>query len=43
METIINPRIVDQSSECVEEEEGCLSIPDYLAFITRPETILVEY
>ncbi|KAL4428983.1 hypothetical protein ABPG74_011179 [Tetrahymena malaccensis] len=41
--TICNPQILDKSKETSEEEEGCLSIPEQVAFVTRPISILVEY
>ncbi|KAL4460705.1 hypothetical protein ABPG72_005642 [Tetrahymena utriculariae] len=41
--TISNPQILDKSKETSEEEEGCLSIPEQVAFVTRPISILVEY
>jgi len=38
---MINPRIVEASGKDTAEE-GCLSIPEYFADVTRPERILLE-
>jgi peptide deformylase len=38
-----NPRIVDQSEEKVELDEGCLSIPDLILEISRPIHIKVRF
>ena len=38
----INPEIIDQQGE-VTEEEGCLSIPDFVEVITRPERVKLRY
>lgn len=38
-----NPEILEQSSEEVELEEGCLSFPREFCKITRPEKIFVRY
>jgi len=38
----VNPKIIDKNGLC-EFEEGCLSIPDIRATITRAEEIYVEY
>jgi peptide deformylase len=38
---MINPRIVSSEGEATEEE-GCLSIPDLFAEVTRPERIVLE-
>jgi peptide deformylase len=40
---LVNPRILSASSEVVEMEEGCLSIPGVFAKVVRPRTVLVEY
>lgn len=42
-ETFINARIVERSSECWEDEEGCLSIPGLSLKVKRPWTIKIEY
>lgn len=38
----INPEIVDAVGE-ITEEEGCLSIPDFVEIITRPEKVKLRY
>lgn len=38
----INPEIVDSEGE-VTEEEGCLSIPDFVEVVTRPERVKLRY
>ncbi|MFZ2620835.1 MAG: peptide deformylase [Alphaproteobacteria bacterium] len=40
---LINPRILKASDELVEMEEGCLSIPDMFAPVSRPRFVTVEY
>ena len=39
----INPIILDEYGDNFIFEEGCLSIPDIRAEITRPETLTIEY
>ena len=39
----INPKVIDQSSNLVKENEGCLSFPGLFLNIERPEWIEVEY
>jgi peptide deformylase len=39
----INPKITSFSDETTEYKEGCLSIPKYYEFVTRPEMIQIEY
>jgi len=39
---LINPELVDESGECLEEE-GCLSIPDFVELVSRPERVTVRY
>ena len=39
----INARIIEESGEAVEMEEGCLSIPGVQEDVTRFETIRIEY
>nr|WP_212770008.1 peptide deformylase [Thalassovita mangrovi] len=39
----INPEIVASSEEVVSGEEGCLSIPDAPAEVTRPERITLRW
>ena len=38
----INPEIIDSVGE-VTEEEGCLSIPDFVEIVTRPEKVKLRY
>jgi peptide deformylase len=38
----INPEIIDSEGE-VTEEEGCLSIPDFVEIVTRPEKVKLRY
>ena len=40
---IINPKIVDASQEKVKLREGCLSVPDYLDYVVRPQYVTVQY
>lgn len=39
---LINPKIVKYSSEKVEMDEGCLSVPDVMGPVSRPKKIKVE-
>lgn len=39
----INPRLFDPSLEATCALEGCLSIPNVTANVTRPQSISVEY
>lgn len=39
----INPKIIAKSEEVRVHEEGCLSIPDFFAEVTRPENITLSY
>jgi len=38
----INPEIVESEGE-ITEEEGCLSIPDFVEVVTRPEKVKLRY
>ena len=38
----INPEMIDSEGE-VTEEEGCLSIPDFVEIVTRPERVKLRY
>lgn len=38
----INPEIVDSEGQ-ITEEEGCLSIPDFVEIVTRPERVKLRY
>lgn len=40
---LINPEIVQSSDELDDYEEGCLSIPDIYAKVTRPTDVRVRY
>lgn len=39
---MINPEIVESDGE-ITEEEGCLSIPDFVEIVSRPEKVRVRY
>ncbi|WP_158742486.1 peptide deformylase [Acidisphaera sp. L21] len=41
--TLINPHIVAASDELATREEGCLSIPNQYADVTRPGRVRVRY
>ena len=41
--TLINPVIIEESSQTCEYNEGCLSIPGIYADVRRPSKITVEY
>jgi peptide deformylase len=38
----VNPEIVAREGECCEEE-GCLSVPEYYAKVTRSQTVRVRF
>jgi len=40
---LINPEIVAASTETAVREEGCLSLPDQYADVTRPAWVKVKY
>ena len=40
---MVNPTIIASSEENSVYEEGCLSIPEHFAEITRPEFVQVEW
>lgn len=40
---LVNPRIVAQTKELATREEGCLSLPNQFADVTRPARVKVEY
>jgi len=40
---LINPRLVLRSTELATREEGCLSLPNQYADVTRPAEIRVQY
>ena len=39
---LVNPRLVETSSEVAKEEEGCLSMPGITAAVERPARVVVE-
>ena len=41
--TCFNPKILKESKDEVEMEEGCLSYPDVQLKITRPNSVVVKY
>ena len=42
LHVFINPEIIEAEGE-VTEEEGCLSIPDFVEVVTRPERVKLRY
>jgi peptide deformylase len=40
---LINPEVVAASAEKATREEGCLSLPDQYADVTRPARVVVKY
>ncbi len=40
---MVNPEIVWTSDDSIRREEGCLSLPEHYAEVTRPERIRVRY
>lgn len=42
LHVFINPQITETEGE-ITEEEGCLSIPDFVEIVTRPERLKVKY
>ena len=43
LEALINPNIIHQSQEKSTQQEGCLSLPNYYASISRPKKVTIEY
>ena len=41
--TLINPELAGASEETATREEGCLSLPDQYAEVTRPARVRVRY
>jgi peptide deformylase len=41
--TMVNPEIVAESDELATREEGCLSLPNQYADVTRPARVKVRY
>jgi peptide deformylase len=42
LHVFINPQIIAAEGE-ITEEEGCLSIPDFVEIVTRPERVRLRY
>ena len=42
-QVFINPEIIWKSDDLSDYEEGCLSIPEYYAEVTRPASVKVRY
>lgn len=40
---LINPKIVWRSKERLRQQEGCLSVPDHYADVSRPAQVRVSY
>ncbi len=40
---LINPKIIDRSSEMEKGWEGCLSVPQYRGLVPRHQSVTVEY
>ncbi|SDC42039.1 peptide deformylase [Desulfurella multipotens] len=40
---MINPVVIEKSTDEIVTKEGCLSVPDYLGYVARPKKITVEY
>ena len=40
---LINPEIVYESAECIEDNEGCLSFPGQYGVVKRPKKVTVKY
>jgi len=43
VELFINPIILNKSEEMIEDEEGCLSVPDNYGTVSRHKSITVKY
>ena len=42
LHVFINPEMIEAEGE-ITEEEGCLSIPDFVEVVTRPERVKLRY
>lgn len=42
LHVLINPRIIASEGSVLSEDEGCLSVPDFMADVKRAAAILVE-
>jgi len=40
---LVNPEVIAKSAEMATREEGCLSLPDQYAEVTRPARVKVRY
>lgn len=40
---LVNPRILETNDQASPYEEGCLSFPDVVGDVQRPETLRIEY
>ncbi|CAI3925141.1 MULTISPECIES: peptide deformylase [Commensalibacter] len=40
---ILNPEIIEESEDCSEAKEGCLSVPEQFSEVIRPEKIKLRY
>jgi len=40
---VINPEFLEYSKDCVDHEEGCLSVPGIHKKVKRPESLKVRY
>ena len=40
---MVNPEVMWTSDELVDYEEGCLSLPEHYAEVTRPRRVRVRY
>ncbi len=40
---IVNPEIISSSAETSVRDEGCLSVPDIFAPVTRPKTVVIRF
>lgn len=43
VELFINPVILNKSEEIIEDEEGCLSVPDKYSTVPRHKSITIKY
>ena len=42
LNVLVNPKIITQEGQILSENEGCLSVPDFRAYVKRSEYITVE-
>jgi len=40
---IVNPKVIEKSTELVTAKEGCISIPEQRYEIARPESVKIKY